>query len=152
MHLLLILSACATMRRSWEFTPAEIAASGGVELVVVRARVSQEDLSLSVRLQNPGPEPLVLTLAGIRVLDHPLRPALGAGRVDWLLQSPRALYVGTLAPGAAQALELRAHVPARDLRRLERLELEGELLLGEQAQPLTLTLVAPPGAPLGEQR
>lgn len=155
--MLLLLLACATMQRTWEFTASGVYADPALALTVVRARVAQEDLRLTLRLDNPSEAPVEVVLGALSLDERPLRPAAGEGLGSWLVArlgaSPRVLYSGTLAPGASAELELRAHVPFGDLRRREALTLSaGELLVNALPVPVQLTLSAPPEAPRGERR
>lgn len=149
--LLLTLSGCAAMKRSWEFSASAVEsplARVDVDAVMVR----QKDLSVKVRLRvNAGGtlrlgDPKIRAEGGGEFKGH---ASVWTGSPVVFLKPEDEAIVG---PGQTVELRLWFHSASRDLRRapVYTLELGGTTLNGALLELPPLRLVAPPDAPMGD--
>lgn len=148
--LLLVLSGCAAMQRSWEYSASPVESSVArveVDEVIVR----QKDLRVELRLRVDRGGTLRLGEPRIRLdgeQDLEGRVSVWEGSIA---QWARPIEEAVLNPGATVTLRAWFHTPVTDLRRNPHYTLElGALTLdGVPLELPPITLTAPPEAPMG---
>ncbi|MEA2699714.1 MAG: hypothetical protein QOI66_3985 [Myxococcales bacterium] len=159
---LLLTAGCAAMKRTWQFNAAPVA-SERLEVLPQRADVALKSATIRFTVRNKSSAPLTIdadtftlrlpdgtTVVGKtnffgRAYDQ-TRGLLE--RVGWMNGRDKP----ALAPGASLDIAVAFRQYGRDLRRQPTLTvaLDGLHVDGRPAELPPLVLVAPPGAPIGE--
>ncbi|MDH5673856.1 MAG: hypothetical protein OEZ06_16990 [Myxococcales bacterium] len=151
------------MQRTWDFE-AHARHGALLEVQEVTASVTRDVVALTLRVRNPGPQPVAIE-PGLLVLRLPDGETIEAApsllelgeRVVGGLMSRLGLGQGQseprrTAPGASALLRVTFRELRRDLRRYGRLEVDVSSVAveGRPAGIPPVILTAPAGAPLGQ--